>query len=61
MRSAKITPEKVRNIIRGVESAGREVLRIEVDGVVVVLKGEDGKPTDRQGQPGHGEVKWSAS
>jgi len=61
MRAAQITPEKVRNIIRGVEAAGHEVTRIEIDGVVVVLKDGESKPVESSGETGHGEVKWSAS
>ncbi|MFY0619052.1 hypothetical protein [Shimia sp.] len=61
MRASQITPEKVRNIIRGVEAAGHEVTRIEIDGVAVVLKDGESKPAENSGESGHGEVNWSAS
>ncbi|WP_422049873.1 hypothetical protein [Shimia sp.] len=61
MRASQITPEKVRNIIKGVEAAGREVTRIEIDGVTVVLKGDNEKPAPEKSGVGLGGVNWSAN
>lgn len=57
MRASQITPEKVRNIIQGVEAAGRMVESIEIDGVTVNLGKLEGLPEAKV--KGLGQRKWS--
>lgn len=59
MRAAQITPQKVQNIIEGVEAAGREVRSIEIDGIVVNLSSAEVE--EEQPAKGLGPKKWSKS
>lgn len=56
MKAVRITPEKVRNLIKGAEMAGQKVLSIEVEGVVLRLEGAEVEDVPSKGQ---GVVNWS--